>query len=147
MGGVVGEEEKEWLFITIVHFINDEFFSAGSEEIGGKALVEVVPNFGVLIVELLLPAGVCDVVGVMGVTVTVTDVTKEVIETSLGGVSGPGGRVSAAALGSPLSDEGGGVSNSLQSVCEVMIVFQFLVELVVADVGVTLVEAGQQRGT
>jgi len=81
------------------------------------------------------------------VPVAVADVTVKIVESALGRVSGPCGGRATTTLKSPFPDDRGGVSSLFQDRGERVVVFEGFVELVVADIGMALVNAGQQRAT
>ena len=78
--------------------------------------------------------------------VGVADVTKEVVKAAILRMGGPIGRLwIGLSLEAPLANGHGCVVCPLQHRRQCVIVFQGLVELIVTDIGMTLVNAQQQR--
>ena len=90
VGSIVGEIEEKGLLVPVVDFISNQLFSASGEEVGGEAFVELVTHHGVLFVERCFSSGGGHVVGIMGMPVTVTYVTIEKVEATLGRIGWPG---------------------------------------------------------
>lgn len=84
VGGIVCEIDEEGFFRTSFFLVGDPFFSARGEEVGGEAFVEIVRDL-----VFVLPQLHSVFFGIVHVSVSVTDVAVEEVETTFGGIGWP----------------------------------------------------------
>ena len=169
---IVGEVEEKGLGGRGFLLVSDPFFSARGEEVGSVAAVELGGDFGAVVPDFNARETGAGVVGFFGggstflgaaagaldffirgflrvvlVAVAVADVAEVGIEAAVERMGGPIRRLAVGAtLKAPFADCGGGVAGAVKDGGERVIFGEGFVELVVADVGVALVDTGEQRG-
>ena len=112
--------------------IHDPLLGPGGDQVGGIAFVEVRHDVGGAVIDI--GAGFLRIV-VVGVAMF--EIAEKIIEAAQ--LRAAGSR-EPAALQAPLADGGGGVAGLPHHGAQRVVVFQLLVELVVAHVGVALVD-------
>ena len=139
MRGIVGEVDEKWMGGVGGQLVHDPSLGAGRPQVCRVTLVELGDDIRVVAV----PDGLAAFLGVMVMAVQMGHVAEEIVEAAMFRVrfgDGPG------ALQTPFAKGGGGIAGGFQHAGEGVIVFQCLVELVVADIGVSLMDAEQQGG-
>ncbi len=158
MGRVVGEVEEKGLAGMRGMLVHDPLLGTRGPEVAGIAFQEPGGDFVIVFPNLFFALE-----GIMLVAVGMAHIAEEKIEPALGGIRRPGGgavefirgiagRVLLSGeffgtLQAPLADRGRGVAGLAEDSGERMVVLERLVEFVVADRGMALGHACEQRST
>ena len=157
MGRVEGEGEKEGVAGVLANVIDDPVLASGSEQVGCVAAFQLAADLTIVMPDLLRRAvrraiAEWPVVGrIVEVSVAVSDVAVEGIKASLGRIGRPilGGEVVILAVRGPLqtvlAHEPGAVAGRFHHGCKRVVVRECLIELVVTNLGMSLMDATEQR--
>jgi hypothetical protein len=138
VGGGVGQIEEKGLFGGGGVMVGDPLFGPGGEEVGGIGLVKFGAHQTVVFVDALV-----EFLGIVVMGIHVMHDAEVEIETPVKRMTGE--VVVFVTANAPFAHGGGGVAGIPENRGQGVVVFQGFVELVVAHVGVPLMQAGEQR--